>query len=143
MALNTYLTLKLDNVAVQGSVTIKGREGTIEINSLEWSFDSDGNVGEIKWIGDVDKAITGISAGLTTQAAVDATFNFYIASPTGLEVNYFRLGGTNGKVTSVNIWMPNNQDPALQRYNTTCQVTMSFPSITETYVPDGTTATVS
>jgi type VI secretion system Hcp family effector len=143
MALNTYLTLKLDNVAVQGSVTQKGREGTIEVNSLEWSFDSDGNLGEIKWIGDVDKSTTDISAGLTTQAAVDATFNFYSASATGIEVNFFRLAGANGKVTSVNLWMPNNQDPNLLRYSTTMQVTMSFPSVNETYVVDGTTATIS
>lgn len=143
MALNTYLTLKLDNVAVAGSVTQKGREGTIEVNSLEWSFDSDGNLGEIKWIGDVDASTTDISAGLTTQAAVEATFNFYAPSSSGVEVNTFRLAGTNGKVTSVNLWMPNNQDPNLQRYATTMQVTMSFPSVTETYVPDGTTAVVS
>ena len=143
MALNTYLTLKLANVAVVGSVIQKGREGTIEVHSLEWSFDSDGNVGEIKWIGEVDKATTDISAGLTTQAAVDATFNFYTPSTTGSEVNYFRLAGTNGRVTSVNIWMPNNQDPNLTRYDTTLQVTMSFPSVTETYVPDGTTAVIS
>ena len=143
MALNTYLTLKLDNVPVQGSVTINGRQGTIEINSLEWSFDSDGNVGEIKWIGDVDKSTTDISAGLTTQAAVDATFDFYTPSQTGTETNFFRLHGTNGKVTSVNLWMPNNQDPNLTRYSTTMQVTMSFPSVTETYVVDGTTATIS
>lgn len=143
MALNTYLTLKLDNVAVQGSVIIKGREGTIEIHSLEWSFDSDGNVGEIKWIGEIDKATTDISAGLVSQANVDATFNFYTTTQQGVETNYFRLAGSPGKVTSVNIWMPNNQDPNLTRYDTTLQVTMSFPSVIETYVIDGTTATVS
>ena len=143
MALNTYLTLKLANVAVVGSVIQKGREGTIEIHSLEWSFDSDGNVGEIKWIGEIDKATTDISAGLVSQANVDATFNFYQPSQTGAEINYFRLAGSPGKITSVNLWMPNNVDPNLTRYDTTLQVTMSFPSVTETYVIDGTTAVIS
>jgi type VI protein secretion system component Hcp len=143
MALNTYLTLKLDNVAVAGSVTQKGREGTIEVNSLEWSFDADGNLGEIKWISDVDSSTTDISNGLTTDADVDATFNFYTPSVTGVETNHFRLAGSGGRVTSVNIWMPNNTDPNLTRYATTMQVTMSFPSVTETWLADSTTAVIS
>ena len=55
MALNTYLHLKLDNVAVVGGVIQKGREGTIQVTSLEWSFDSDGNVGEVKFTAEIDR----------------------------------------------------------------------------------------
>ena len=56
MALNSYLHLTLDGTPVLGSVTQKGREGTIEVNAFEWSFDSDGNVGEVKFTSDIDKA---------------------------------------------------------------------------------------
>jgi hypothetical protein len=61
MALNTYLHLTLGGVAVTGSVT---RVGLIEVISLEWSFDSDGNIGEIKFLADIDKAAVPIGQGL-------------------------------------------------------------------------------
>src|SRR5712692_10351469 len=112
MALNTYLHLKLDNVAVDGSVMQKGREGTIEVDSLEWSFDSDGNVGEVKFSGAIDKATVPIGGGLKSNASVEATFDFWEATPSGSEVLYFTLHGTSGKVTSIDLWMPNNKDPS-------------------------------
>jgi|SRR3989442_9085574 len=142
MALNTYLHLKLDNVAVVGSVTQKGREGTIEVDSLEWSFDSDGNVGEVKFSGAIDKATVPIGAGLKSNASVEATFDFWAPSPTGAEVQYFTLHGTGGKITSVDLWMPNNKDPALLKYATTMQYTMTFTSMTETWIDGGLTVTI-
>ena len=56
MALNTYLHLKLNNANVQGGVIQKGREGTILVTSLDWSFDSDENVGEMKFTAELDQA---------------------------------------------------------------------------------------
>ena len=130
MALNTYLTLTLDGVAVHGSVVQKGRENTIEVNSLEWAFDSDGNVGEVKFVGDIDKATPVIAAGLKGNQVADGTFLFYTVNrTTGLEVNYFTLHGTAGKVTSVDMWMANNLDPTLTRYAPAVQYTMKFTSM--------------
>jgi type VI protein secretion system component Hcp len=148
MALNTYLTLQLDGVAVVGSVTQKGREGKIEVNSFEWSFDSDGNIGEVKFLASVDKATVPISAGLKSAAVADALFQFWTPQTAGgggigTEVQYYSIHGTNGKVTSVDIWMLNNNDPNLLRYDNSVQYTMSFPSITETWMADGTTTTIS
>lgn len=142
MALNTYLHLKLNNVAVDGSVTQKGRENTIEVNSLEWSFDSDGNVGDVKFTSDIDKATVPIGQGLKDAAVVDALFDFWNPSSSGAETLYFKLHGTNGKVTSVNLWMLNNQDPTLMRYATTIQYTMSFASITEEWIANGAMVTI-
>jgi type VI protein secretion system component Hcp len=143
MALNAYLKLKLDGANVAGGVTQKGREGTILVRSLEWSFDSDGNIGEIKWIGDVDRATTDISQGLKQAQDVDAVFDFFILNGgTGGETNTFRLTGAAGKVTSVDIWQPNTLDPAVTNHPLAVQVTMSFPSVTETYVPDNTSVVI-
>ena len=137
MALNSYLHLKLDNVVVQGSVTQKGREGTIEVNSLEWSFDSDDNLGEVKFTAELGKETPPISAGLKSDAVVDALFDFYQPSTSGAEAKVFTLHGGNGRVTSVTVWMLNNKDPNLVRYETTMQYTMSFEQIEQVWVPTG------
>src|SRR6266567_6812261 len=137
MALNTYLTLTLDGAAVTGGVTQKGREGTIMVTSLDWSFDSDGNVGEVKFTSEMDRETPLIGAGLKNNAVAVATFDFYQTSVSGTEVKSFTLHGTNGKVTSENIWMLNNKDPALQRYETTMQYTMSFQHLEQIWVPTG------
>jgi type VI secretion system Hcp family effector len=142
MALNAYLKLKLDGTPVNGSVTQKGRENSIEVNSLEWSFDSDGNVGEVKFVGDIDKALPVIANGLKNNQVAEGTFEFWLPSPTGAETQYFTLHGTQGKVTSVDMWMPNNQDPNLQRYNNTVQYTMTFQSMDITWVAGGISATI-
>lgn len=142
MALNTYLHLRLNNVPVDGSVTQKGREKTIEVNSLEWSFDSDGNVGEVKFTAELDQETTAIAAGLKSDAVADALFDFYQASLNGVETKVFTLHGKNGAVTSVNYWMLNNTDPNLIRYETTIQYTMSFPGIEQTWVANGNTVTI-
>ena len=142
MALNTYLKLKLDGTPVAGSVTQKGREGTVEVHSLEWSFDSDGNVGEIKFVAYIDKATPVISTGLKNNQVADAEFEFWTPSTTGTEIQYFTLHGTNGRVTSVDLWMPNNRDAALQSQQSSVQYTMSFPATTMTWEDGGISATI-
>ena len=146
MALNTYLTLRLNNVPVSGGVTQKGRENTIEVTSLEWSFDSVGsvvNVGEVKFTAELGRETPPISAGLKSGADTNALFDFYQAGGlSGTEEKVFTLHGTSGKVTSVNVWMLNNKDPNLVRYNTTIQYTMSFPQILQTWLPTATPVTI-
>ncbi len=143
MALNTYLTLKLGGVDVPGGVTQKGREGSILVSSLEWSFDSDGNVGELKFVSEVGKETPTIATGLKTSQVVDAEFKFWEPSSTGVEVQYFTLHGTAGAVTSVDIWMPNNIDPALQRVDNSVQYTMSFGTMQIIWmIPPVVTATI-
>ena len=143
MALNTYLKLKLDGANVSGSVIQKGREGTIEVHSLEWSFDSDGNIGEIKFVAFIDKATPAISNGLKNNQVADAEFEFYTVSFQGTEDQYFTLHGTNGQVTSVDLWMPNNKDTALQSHANSVQYTMSFEATTMTREDTGATSTIS
>jgi type VI protein secretion system component Hcp len=142
MALNTYLHLTLNGVAVPGSVTQLSRVGQIEVTSLEWSFDSDGNVGEIKFLSDIDKAAVPIGQGLKSAAVVDALFDFWSPSPSGAESKYYTLHGTNGRVTSVNLWMVNNNDPSLMKYATMMQYTMSFAAIEQTWLADGNAVTI-
>ena len=142
MALNAYLHLKLAGVDVPGSVTQTGRVGLIEVNSFEWSFDSSGNVGEVKFTAALDKATVPIGQGLKTQAVVDALFDFWTPSQSAVETLYFTLHGTNGKVTSVNLWQLNNKDPNLMRYAITMEYTMSFTAIQETWMADSTTVTI-
>jgi type VI secretion system Hcp family effector len=142
MALNTYLTLTLDGVAVHGSVTQKGRENSIEVNSLEWAFDSDGNVGEVKFVGDIDKATPVIATGLKQNQVAVAFFKFWQASISGSETQYFTLHGTAGKVTSIDLWMPNNQDAALLKYNNAVQYTMKFGSMEILWTDGGISETI-
>jgi type VI secretion system Hcp family effector len=142
MALNTYLHLTLNGAPVTGGVVQKGREGTIQVTSLEWSFDSDGNVGEVKFTAELDRETPPISAGLKASAAADGLFDFYQVAAQGLETKVFTLHGTNGKVTSVNVWMLNNKDPNLQRYETTMQYTMAFQHIEQTWLPTNDAVTI-
>ncbi len=142
MALNTYLHLKVAGVDVPGGVIQSGKVGLIEVNSFEWSFDSSGKVGEVKFTSDLDKATVPIGQALKSQAAVDAVFDFWTPSNTGAESLYFKLHGTNGKVTSVNLWQLNNNDPNLTRYAITMEYTMSFTAVEETWVADSTTVTI-
>jgi type VI secretion system Hcp family effector len=135
MALNTYLTLKLDGSVVHGSVIRKGFEDTIEVHSLEWAFDSDGNVGEVKFVSEIDEALPVIATGLKTNKVADATFRFFMANPNGTESQSFTLHGTQGKVTSLDMWTPNTQDPNLTRYDHTVQYTIKFGSMLITWVP--------
>ena len=141
MALNTYLTLKLDGTQVNGDVTQKGRENTIEVTSFELTYDSDG-LGEVKFTAALDPATVPIHAGLKNGAVVDALFDFYAPSASGTETKYFTLHGTNGQVRAANIWMLNNKDPNLMRYETTMQYAMSFTTIVETFTNGGLTVTL-
>jgi type VI secretion system Hcp family effector len=134
--------MKLDNVAVQGGVTQKGREGTILVTSLEWSFDSDDNVGEIKFTSELDQETPVISAGLKNEAVADALFDFYQLTQVGTEVKVYTLHGTGGAVTSVGVWMLNTKDPNLTRYETTMQYTMSFAQIEQVWIPNGASVTI-
>ncbi len=140
MALNTYLTLTLDGVAVTGGVTQAGRQGTIEVNSLEWSFDSDGNVGEVKFVGDIERSTPVIANGLKLSQVAEAYFRFYQAGSTGIETQYFTLHGTAGKVTSADLWMPNNADAAFVRFSNSVQYTMTFGSMNLDYLVGTVTA---
>src|SRR3954471_6979947 len=142
MALNGYLTLTLGGVAVHGGVTQKGREDTIEVHSFEWSFDSDGNVGEFKFVADIDEATPVIATGLKNAKPADGTFRFWRSTATGVEQQYFTLHGKNGVVTSLDMWMPNNQDPNLTRYDNTVQYTIKFGSTAITWVPTGSEETI-
>ena len=142
MALNAYLHLTLGGTAVLGGVTQKGREGTIEVNSFEWSFDSDGNVGEVKFTADVEKSTVPISQGLKSSAVADALFDFWLPSNTGVETKFYTVHGTNGKVTSASLWMLNNLDVSLLKYPVTMQYTMSFPAIEQTWTADGSAVTI-
>jgi hypothetical protein len=63
----------------------------------------------------------------------EAFFRMYQASLTGQTTNYFTLHGTNGRVTSADLWMPNNVDPSLQKYNNSVQYTMKFGSMSLDY----------
>jgi type VI protein secretion system component Hcp len=135
MALNTYLALELDGTRVVGGVTQKGREQQILVTSLDWSFDSDDNVGEVKFTAELDRETPVIANGLKTDAVADGLFDFWQPGPSGLETKVFTLHGTNGRVTSLNYWMLNNKDPNLMRYDTTVQYTMSFQAIEQTWLP--------
>ena len=145
MALNTYLSLKLNNVPVTGGVIQKGREGTIQVTSLEWSFDSDGNIGEVKFTAEMDRETPVIAAGLKNAAQADGVFDFYQPNALGgggVETKVCTLEGTNGKVTSVSVWMLNNKDPNLTRYETTMQYTMSFAVFEQTWLPTNTSVII-
>jgi len=143
MALNTILQLRLNNVAVVGGNVQKAREGTIVVTSLDWSFDSDDNIGEVKFTAELDRETPVIGNGLKNDAVADALFDFYdLNKSTGAEVKIFTLHGTSGRVTSVNLWQMNNLDPNLARYAVTIQYTMSFTAIEQTWVATNTSVTI-
>lgn len=147
MAIPAYMTIKDDQGSViQGSVTVSGREGTVEV----LHFDH-----EIRIPTDTDTgALTGTrkheplvftkaydkcspylyKACSNGQTLREVVISWYRIDDTGTEQEYFRHKLEGVKITSVSPLMHNVKDLDKERYPHLEEVSMRYSRITWTYV---------
>lgn len=155
MALNAFLHLKGQKQGdIKGSVTQKGREGSImvieanhEIMSPISSGGSGGAVGKrvhkpFVVVKELDK-----SSPLLYQAMVNNEvltgweLDFFAASPTGIEKQDYTVVLTNALITDIRFVLPNTKNADTMKLNPYETIEFTYQSIQWTWVDGGLTAT--
>ena len=157
MALNAYLKLKGQKQGeIKGSVTQKGREGTILVFAVDHLIVSprDAASGQasgkrthhpIKITKEVDKASVPLYSALVTNENLPTwELNFWrqktLGRGSGVEVQYFTIKLTNAKVVSVHLVKPNTKDSDLKSLPDYEEVEFSYQKIEWTWTDGGLTA---
>jgi len=147
-ALSTYLTLEGPDGAIEGDVTIQGREGTIEVLEFHHmvSIPTDPNTGQ--QIGErryqpfiftkrIDKASPLLLRALARgEHLPKATFRFYRINHSGMEEHYYTIEFLNVMVVALEPLSPNNHDPDNQSFPHMERVRLAFAGIIQRWEPD-------
>jgi type VI secretion system secreted protein Hcp len=159
MALNAYLRLKSQKQGeIKGSVTQKGREGTIAViaASHELASPRDAATGlptgkrqhhPLTLTKELDRATPLLLAALVSNEAITGfTLDFYAPTQvrgagTGTESNVYSIVLENAAVASSRLVMLNTKDPALQRFALAEELTFTYEKITWTWHDGDLTAT--
>jgi type VI secretion system Hcp family effector len=143
MAQPLYLYVKLDDTAIPGDSRLA--DGSIECVSFWWraerESDAPRSASEIKIVTRIDKVTPKLLEGCGEGRRADVTIKFFQADASGSGENqhFFTVAGANGRITSVEPWVPDmlatvtSTDPPLVLY------TMAFRTVTSTYAADGAT----
>ncbi len=147
MAIPAYMWLTDDQGnEVHGSVTVTGREGTIEVLAFEHELriPTDGDTGELTGTRKhepfvITKSYDAASPYLykacsTGQTLQKLVLSWFKIDETGTEVEYFRHTLEGVKVTSVGPRMENVKDSDKERYPHLEQVAIRYQKITWTYL---------
>lgn len=146
MAIPSYMWLKDDGGAdIKGSVTVQGREGSIEITAFDHGLHipTDGNTGKLTGTR-VHKAITltketdastpylykAVTSGQTLKSA---EIKWYKIDDAGKEKEYFNTKLDNVKVVSVSPVMHDIKNPAYEKHNHLEKVELRYETITWSY----------
>lgn len=148
MALNAYLKLKgVRQGDIKGSVTQKGREGTIMVIAANHEIMSPtSNIGSGAVVGKrVHKPFTitkelDRSSPLLYQAMINnemlsnAEFDFFAADPVGVERMNYTVVLTNAIITDIKFVLPNTKDPNTIKLNPYEIVELTYQSIQWTWM---------
>jgi type VI secretion system secreted protein Hcp len=151
MAQTAALFLKLNGSDVQGDSTVSsgGRANSIEVLSWSWAAEatltagglSAGQriMGEVKFVQRIDKSTPLLFQGFTNNSVVLGLFRFYRPNPSGdgSTEQFFTFLGEQGRITSLNNWLPDAINPATANMPTLVQFTMRFNKVTQTYENGG------
>lgn len=158
MALNAYLKLKGQKQGdIKGSVTQKGREGTILVFAVDHSIISPRDSASglptgkrmhkpFKITKEVDKAsVLLYSALVTNENLPEWELKFWkpktsARSGTGVEVQYFTIKLTNANVASIHLVKPSTKDPDLLKLPDYEEVEFTYQKIEWIWVDGGVTA---
>jgi type VI secretion system secreted protein Hcp len=157
MALNAYLKLKGQKQGeIKGSVTQKGREGTILVFAVDHSIISPRDTASGQATGkrmhkpfkitkEVDKASVPLYSALVANENIPQwELNFWRQKTTGrssgVEVQYFTIKLTNARVYSVHLVKPNTKDPTLHTLPDYEEVEFTYQKIEWTWTDGGITA---
>jgi type VI secretion system secreted protein Hcp len=150
MALNAFLNLKGQKTGeIRGSVTQKGREGKIMVIAVdhELSSPSDPSSGlptgklmhkPIRITKEVDKSSPLLYRVLTTNENItEWELQFWQASATGAEVQYYTIKLTNARIADIEFHMPNSKDPDLMKRAEFEEVSFTYQTIQWVWVDGG------
>ncbi|NWL18284.1 Hcp family type VI secretion system effector [Pseudomonas umsongensis] len=150
MATPIHLWLQDDGGAeIKGPVTIKDREGTIEILALDHSLyiPTDSSTGKVtgtrihaplQFTKEVDASSPYLYKAVTTgQTLASAEFKWYRINDAGDEAEYFITKLENVKVVKVAPKMHDSKDATKEKHNHLEQVELRYEKVTWTYL-DGT-----
>jgi type VI secretion system secreted protein Hcp len=152
MAESIALFLKLNGADIQGNNTQSslGRANSIEVLSWSWGAEAplassgiSGKrvMGEVKFVQRIDKSTPLLFKGFTDNQVAEGVFKFFRPNPSGdgTTEQFFTFEGEQGRVTSLNPWLPDTINPATAVMPPLVQVTMFFSTVTQTYENGGIT----
>ena len=159
MALNAYLKLKGQKQGeIKGSVTQKGREGTILVFAVDHSVISPRDAASglptgkrmhkpIRITKEVDKASVPLYSALVTNENIpEWELNFWSPKTavakggSGAEAQYFTIKLTNAIITSIHLVKPNTKDPNLHQLPDYEEVEFTYQKIEWIWTDGGITA---
>lgn len=153
MALNAYLTLQAQTQgAIRGSVTQKGREGSILVFGC-WhgivcprdpaSGQPTGKRAHKPFViqKEVDRASPLLWSVLCNNENVkEWKLQFYTPSPTGAEKQHYTVRLVNANIASITLKMANNKNPKLMRFPEYEEVAFTYQKIEWTWNEGGITS---
>ena len=147
MALMAYMTVKGQKQGkIQGSVTQKGREGSIAVIAYHHSVvsprDTQSGVATgqrlhkpFTVVKTTDKATPPLYAALVTnENLLEVTIDFWkpqikAGTGAGAEVQYYAVKLTNAGIASITAMMPNVEDPTQQKFDMQEEVAFVYQKI--------------
>jgi type VI secretion system secreted protein Hcp len=153
MALNAYLKLKGQTQGdIKGSVTQKGREGTIMVIAANHEVVSPRDPASGLPTGkrmhkpfvitkELDKSSPLLYNVLTNNENItEWELKFYRPSPTGAEQQHYTVKLTNANIAAIHFKMENNKNPELMRYAEYEEVAFTYQKVEWTWMDGGITA---
>lgn len=132
--------LKLEGI--EGSCAQKGREGTIQILSMEHVVEIPVDVkdatatgtrrhGGMNLVANIDKATPGLMECVCTNKAIPtAELWFFNIDDSGKEVNYYNIKMENVRIVSAKTWYPNVDDSKTSNYKDMMTYSFRYDKIT-------------
>jgi type VI secretion system secreted protein Hcp len=154
MALNAYLTLKGQHQGdINGSVTQKGREGSILVHAFSDEIVSprDPTSGlptgkrqhsPITILKEIDKSSPLLwNALVNNENLTTWILKFWSTGVTGVEMQIYTIQLTNASIASIQESMLDNEDANFSKYALRQEVTFTYEKIEWTWTEGGITAT--
>jgi type VI secretion system secreted protein Hcp len=146
MAIPAYMWIKDDGGAdIKGSVTVQGREGSVEVVALQHGVNipTDSNTGKltgarihrpITFTKETDSSTPYLYKAVTSgQTLKSIEIKWYKIDDAGKEVEYFNTKLDNVKVVAVKPTMHDIKNPAFEKHNHLEEIELRYEKITWAY----------
>ncbi|MBN8525146.1 MAG: Hcp family type VI secretion system effector [Planctomycetes bacterium] len=150
MALNAYLRLKGQKQGdIKGSVTQKGREGSIAVIAVTHDIISPRDTASGLPTGkrmhkpfvitkELDKSSPLLYSALVNNENISSwELQFWQPSATGAEKQHYTVKLTNANIASIGFRMLNNKDPNLSRFAEFEEIAFTYQKIEWTWIDGG------
>ncbi len=150
MSMPAHLSLEGNKQGkIEGSCTIKGREGTILVRTVEHTVSIPKSPqtglpagkhvhGPLTITKEIDKSSPKLFQALCSgEQMKTVTLDWYRINPNGREDNYYTTKLENALIVGLRTWMPNALDGANDQMGHMEDVSFTYEKIIETWKPDG------